>query len=82
MGSRAVQDRAPGRRNILVAPRLGLRTPGSDAYCTQKDADPFANGVRKLLAERLMRFFLQAIVTIGSGSKTFSLTTTRAYRRP
>ncbi len=55
---------------------------GLDAYCTLVGGDLFANRMRKLLADRLMSLFsASANAKTGSGLKTCSHTTMRAFRR-
>ena len=82
MGSRAVQDRAPGGRDILVAPRLGLRAPGSGRLLHAGGRRPFRQRRAQAVGRQVDgAVFGKPTRTIGSGSKTCSPTTTRACRR-
>ena len=82
LGCGAVQDRASGRRGVLVAARLGLLAAGTGrllhAGRRRPLRQPHAQAAGRQVDGPVCR---KRDARIGSGSKTCSPTTTRAFRR-
>ena len=58
VGCSALQDRASGGRGVFVSARLGVHAPGSGCLLRAGSRTTlFADGMRKLLADRLMALF-------------------------